>query len=206
METVRASKAKTKGLNDKLSLEDYLLLIQSHSHLHLTKLHLNQIISMHGYKKLHKVPKKLLNDAVSTLTLVEPSRSTLRKYVSPLVITTLEDVVADLDHLNWKECCITSIETLSSWQNAHSSLPLTSPQQDVVRYSKHQPSALLALDSTPYVAVSAPDGASLPSRASETARHPAKKLAPKRKRKTLPRGGGGGGAHAALDSVSYGSC
>lgn len=149
--------------------------------------------------------KQLLNDAVSTLTLVEPSRSTLRKYISPLVITTLEDVVADLDHLNWKECCITSIETLSSWQNAHSSLPLTSPQQDVVRYSKHQPSALLAMDSTPYVAVSAPDVASLPSRASETARYPAKKLAPNRKRKTLPRGGGGG-AHAALDSVSYGSC
>ncbi|KAM2527457.1 hypothetical protein TB1_024708 [Malus domestica] len=99
-----ASKRKTTSFHsEKMTLEDYLLLIQSNSHLHLTVAHLNQIISMHGYKKIYKVPKARLSDAVSSLPLVDPARSTLRDYISPFVITTLEDVVADLADLNWKE-------------------------------------------------------------------------------------------------------
>ncbi|KAK9922745.1 hypothetical protein M0R45_031192 [Rubus argutus] len=105
----------SKAKNQKISLEDYLLLIQSRSHLNLTVSHLNQIITMHGYKKIHKVHKKLLSDAVNTLDLVNPCRSTLRDYISPLVTTKVEDVMADLSDLNWQECCVTSIQTLSSW-------------------------------------------------------------------------------------------
>ncbi|KAM5578307.1 hypothetical protein ABKV19_008558 [Rosa sericea] len=111
-----ASKAKNNA-NAKMSLDDYLLLIQSRSHLHLTVSHLNQIISMHGYKKIHKVHKRLLSDAVNSLELVNPCRSTLRDYISPLVTTKKDDVIADLSDLNWQDCCITSIQTLSSWED-----------------------------------------------------------------------------------------
>ncbi|KAL6138582.1 hypothetical protein ACLB2K_063863 [Fragaria x ananassa] len=87
------TKTKTKSQSDKMSLEDYLLLIQSRSTLHLTVTQLNQIISMHGFKKLHRIPKKGLSEAVSTLDLVEPSRSTLRDYISPVVHTCPNDIV-----------------------------------------------------------------------------------------------------------------
>ncbi|XP_050379670.1 uncharacterized protein LOC126797022 [Argentina anserina] len=112
-----ASKAKNKSSNVKVSLEDYLLLLQSGSHHHLTVAHLNQIINMHGYKKIHKVQKKLLSDAVNSLDLVSPCRSTLHDYVSPPVTTKVEDVMADLTNINWQECCITSIDTRSSNQS-----------------------------------------------------------------------------------------
>ncbi|KAB2611615.1 hypothetical protein D8674_019647 [Pyrus ussuriensis x Pyrus communis] len=194
-----ASKRKTTSFHsEKMTLEDYLLLIQSNSHLHLTVAHLNQIISMHGYKKIYKVPKARLSDAVSSLPLVDPARSTLKDYISPFVITTLEDVVADLADLNWKECCVTSVETLSSWKHTTSApAPPVSPSHDVVQYLQPQQSPPLALDCRPYGVVSAPNSAS------GTA-HPEKKLVTKRKRKRSPVAAGF--ARAALDSVSYGSC
>ncbi|KAM1247903.1 hypothetical protein TB2_043914 [Malus domestica] len=112
MMSTSASKRKTTSFHsEKMTLEDYLLLIQSNSHLHLTVAHLNQIISMHRYKKIYKVPKARLSDAVGSLPLVDPARSTLRDNISPFGITTLEDVVTDLADLNWKECRVTSVET-----------------------------------------------------------------------------------------------
>ncbi|KAM1023124.1 hypothetical protein ACFXTH_043972 [Malus domestica] len=112
MVSASASKRKTTSFHsEKMTLEDYLLLIQSNSHLHLTVAHLNQIISMHRYKKIYKVPKACLSDAVGSLPLVDPARSTLKDYISPFGITTLEDVVTDLADLNWKECRVTSVET-----------------------------------------------------------------------------------------------
>lgn len=44
MEMVNVSQRKTKSQRDKMLLEDYLLLIQSRSHLHLTVTHLNQVL------------------------------------------------------------------------------------------------------------------------------------------------------------------
>ncbi|XP_050383178.1 uncharacterized protein LOC126799960 [Argentina anserina] len=108
--------AKMKRQSEKMSLEDYLLLLQSRSHLHLTVAHLNQLISMHGYKKLHRVHKKVMSDAVSTMDLVEPTRSTLGDYISPAANASLDDVVADLNVLSWKECAVTAIETVCSSQ------------------------------------------------------------------------------------------
>ncbi|KAM1848867.1 hypothetical protein ACFX14_012946 [Malus domestica] len=99
-----ARKRKTTSFHSKkMTLEDYLLLIQSNFHLHLTVAHLNQIISMHGYKKIYKVPKAHLSDTVGSLPLVDPARLKLRDYISPFMITTLEDVVTDLADLNWKK-------------------------------------------------------------------------------------------------------
>nr|XP_004305440.2 PREDICTED: uncharacterized protein LOC101297471 [Fragaria vesca subsp. vesca] len=134
-----ASKAKNNSSNAKVYLEDYLLLLHSRSHLNLTVTHLNQIIHMHGFKKIHKVHKKLLSDAVNSLDLVNPCRSTLHDYISPLVTVKTEDVMADLSDLNWQECHITSIETLSrSWNNVnqYQSLP---PRNDAVKFQQYSP-------------------------------------------------------------------
>ncbi|KAK9922744.1 hypothetical protein M0R45_031191 [Rubus argutus] len=191
MEMVNVSQRKTKSQRDKLLLEDYLLLIQSRSHLHLTVTHLNQIISMHGYKKIHRVPKKFLSKAVSTLDLVDPSRSTLRDYISPLVNNSLEDVIADFNDLNWQECCLTSIKTLSSCRHL----------KDAVECSKNQQSPPSALDS--HGVVSDPSGTTFQERPSEIAHaQPVKK---RQRRKRLASDGGAAAA-LALECVSYGSC
>ncbi|XP_004305440.1 PREDICTED: uncharacterized protein LOC101297471 [Fragaria vesca subsp. vesca] len=119
-----ASKAKNNSSNAKVYLEDYLLLLHSRSHLNLTVTHLNQ---------------KLLSDAVNSLDLVNPCRSTLHDYISPLVTVKTEDVMADLSDLNWQECHITSIETLSrSWNNVnqYQSLP---PRNDAVKFQQYSP-------------------------------------------------------------------
>ncbi|PON96418.1 hypothetical protein TorRG33x02_076910 [Trema orientale] len=103
----------------KICLEEYLLFFDSHPNcFNLPINHLNQIIGMHGYKKLHKVPKTVLTDAVSTLSLVNPCRSTLNdRRISQLVSPTLDDVVADLNELDWHECFTTSVQTISSAVN-----------------------------------------------------------------------------------------
>uniref|UniRef100_A0A803QJD2 DUF7787 domain-containing protein n=1 Tax=Cannabis sativa TaxID=3483 RepID=A0A803QJD2_CANSA len=88
----------------KMSLEEYIQFFHSRNYFNIPVQHLNQIISMHGYKKLHKVPKSVLIDAVSTLTLVSPPRSTLNDISSsPMVTITLDDVITDLNDLNWEE-------------------------------------------------------------------------------------------------------
>ncbi|GFS39687.1 hypothetical protein Acr_00g0064440 [Actinidia rufa] len=76
---------------------------------------LNQVITMHGFKKIRNTPKKILIDAVNSMDLMDPSRSTLNdENVSSHAFVTLEEVVKDLEYLNWKECCVTSIQTLNS--------------------------------------------------------------------------------------------
>lgn len=77
-------------------------------------------------------------EAVSTLTLVDLSRSTLKINISPHAFLTVEDVLADLDDLNWKECCVTSIQTLSSMNRclAISSAP---PDPTMVNYDQLNP-------------------------------------------------------------------
>ncbi|CAB4273201.1 unnamed protein product [Prunus armeniaca] len=203
MAMVSVSKAKTRGPNHKMSLEDYLLLIQSHSNLHLTASDLNQILSMHGHRKIHGGNKQRLSDAVSSMSLVQPARTTLKDGISPFAITAQEDVIDALDVLKWKECCVTSIETLSSSKHAHCS-PLTSPCSDVAKHKKHQQSAPLPLNSVAYGVISALDGASLSSGASETT-HPAKESVQERKRKRSPSCGGGANSTASA-CVSYEAC
>lgn len=133
--------------------------------------------------------QKFLSNAVSTLDLVEPSRSTLRDYISPLVNNSLEDVIADFNDLNWKECCLTSVKTLSSCHHLH----------DAVECSKNQQSPPTALDS--HGVVSAPSGTTFQERDSEIAH-----AQPVKKRQRKRSAGHGGAAALALDCVSYGSC
>ncbi|KAJ8749365.1 hypothetical protein K2173_018854 [Erythroxylum novogranatense] len=98
-----------------LSLEDYFNFFHSQNPSALTVTCLNQIIFMHGFKKIYKLPKKALSDALETIGLVNPSRSTLQdNEISPCAFMTVEDVTADLEELNWQECCITSIQSFNS--------------------------------------------------------------------------------------------
>ncbi|XP_057478635.1 uncharacterized protein LOC130766005 isoform X2 [Actinidia eriantha] len=74
-----------------------------------------EVITMHGFKKIRNTPKKILIDAMNSMDLMDPSRSTLNdENVSSHAFVTLEEVVKDLEYLNWKECCVTSIKTLNS--------------------------------------------------------------------------------------------
>uniref|UniRef100_A0A2P2N3I3 DUF7787 domain-containing protein n=1 Tax=Rhizophora mucronata TaxID=61149 RepID=A0A2P2N3I3_RHIMU len=109
-----AEKKKGKK-NHKISLEDYLNFLQSSDSYGLTVNSLNQIISMHGFRRIFQAPKKVLSDAVCTLDLVDPSRSTLNDGgISSCAFLNLEDIAADLDDLDWGECCITAIRTVNS--------------------------------------------------------------------------------------------
>ncbi|XP_059664341.1 uncharacterized protein LOC132310133 [Cornus florida] len=98
-----------------ISLEDYVDFIDSQKQFDLTVNHLNQVIEMHGFKKIHKKPKKVLIDAVDAIELMDPSRSTLEdSNISSCAFITLEEAISDLADLNWQECCVTSIQTLNS--------------------------------------------------------------------------------------------
>ncbi|CAJ1978820.1 unnamed protein product [Sphenostylis stenocarpa] len=107
------STKKRPSKNDKLSLEDYLHLLHSRQTLHLTMNQLNQVIRIHGFKKIHHAPKKVLVDAVESLDLLDMPRSTLSDGVSAFAAMALDEVVADLAELNWQECCVTSVEKIS---------------------------------------------------------------------------------------------
>ncbi|XP_024023320.1 uncharacterized protein LOC21388300 [Morus notabilis] len=108
---------KSRDSKAKISLEDYLRFLHSRNYSDLCVNFLNQIISMHGYKKIHKSPKKVLAEAVDKLALVNPCRSTLRERISPTASTTIDDVVEDLEALNWQECTVTFVQALNSATN-----------------------------------------------------------------------------------------
>ncbi|KAL5558231.1 hypothetical protein UlMin_034442 [Ulmus minor] len=78
----------------------------------------NSIIKLHGYRRLHKIQKKIIMDATIALPLKDVSRSTLNESISPSELATLEDVIDDLSRLDWQECSFTSIETLKSKNNS----------------------------------------------------------------------------------------
>ncbi|CAK9133249.1 unnamed protein product [Ilex paraguariensis] len=101
--------------NGMMKLEEYLDFIDSHNPRSLTINYLNQIIRMHGFKKIHQVQKSVVVDAVKTIDLMDPSRSTLQyDDVSSHAFLTLEEAKEDLATLNWQECCVTSLETINS--------------------------------------------------------------------------------------------
>lgn len=60
------------------------------------------------------VIQKVLAEALNKFTLVNPRRSTLRDRISPAVSPTIDDVIEDLEELNWQECIVTSIQTINS--------------------------------------------------------------------------------------------
>ncbi|WVZ03578.1 hypothetical protein V8G54_024384 [Vigna mungo] len=135
-----SSMKKRPSKKDKLWLDDYLHLLHSRQTLHLTINQLNQVIRIHGFKKIHHAPKvlfslklypkfllKVLVEAVESLDLIDVPRSTLRDGVSAFAAMALEDVLADLAELKWQECCETSVERIS-FSEGKSVLPASSDE------------------------------------------------------------------------------
>ncbi|KAH7577043.1 hypothetical protein ACOSP7_002219 [Xanthoceras sorbifolium] len=106
-----------KATKESLSMDEYLDFVVSPKEVDLTVPFLNQIISMHGFRKIHKMRKSVLSEAVRSLDLMDPSRSTLKENISPSASIAFDDIMVDLNDLSWQECCVTSIKTLSSCQD-----------------------------------------------------------------------------------------
>lgn len=53
-------------------------------------------------------------DAVNTIELIDPRRSTLSQNIESLAVMTLKQLISDLRDLNWLECYVTSLQTISS--------------------------------------------------------------------------------------------
>ncbi|KAE9620713.1 hypothetical protein Lal_00019530 [Lupinus albus] len=182
------SSKKRTSKNEKLCLDDYLPFLHSRQTFHLTMNQLNQIIRIHGFKKIHHAPKKALSDAVETLDLVDLSRSTLNENVSAFAILSLEDVIADLSELNWQECCVTSLEKLSTWNESF--FPGSSNQNNTTfQLADHFESQKTHL--TPKTLHLTPRSRILK----------ATKMVPRRKRSNIHSGDG-----STVDSVSLASC
>ncbi|XP_010267960.1 PREDICTED: uncharacterized protein LOC104605054 [Nelumbo nucifera] len=95
-----------------INLEDYESFLENPHHHDLTIKQLNQIIHMHGFNKLHRRPKRDLMDALSTIDLLVPLRSTLYGSISSFASLTPEQLNEDLKDLEWQECPVQSIETV----------------------------------------------------------------------------------------------
>ncbi|XP_073141369.1 uncharacterized protein [Henckelia pumila] len=109
-----------------LSVEDYLDFFDNRDALHLTVNQLQQIISMHGFRKI-KTQKRNLIDILSAMELSDLRRSTLlNDGVSGDARLGLEEVIDDLKHLDWKECHVTSLLTQGGEASATSNSTATS--------------------------------------------------------------------------------
>ncbi|CAL1394167.1 unnamed protein product [Linum trigynum] len=118
----------------KISLERYMEFILSHPRIVLPVPDLNQIVSLHGFRKVTEHPKKNLTQALKELDLMDLSRSTIHhgSGIFPSASITLEDLVDDLDKLNWQECRVTSVQTFHSSKGGSASTgPADSRPQSV---------------------------------------------------------------------------
>ncbi|KHN33961.1 hypothetical protein glysoja_036768 [Glycine soja] len=143
-----SSTKKRASKNEKLCLEDYLHLVHSRQTLQLTMNQLNQVIRIHGFKKIHHAPKVLV-DIVELLDLVDLPRSTVSESVSAFAAVALEDVVADLGELSWQECCVISVEKIS-FSDGQSVFPAACSDQSlrVVNHSLSQAQKENRIDET----------------------------------------------------------
>ncbi|KAK4577773.1 hypothetical protein RGQ29_028050 [Quercus rubra] len=196
----KGMRSKVKSRTEKVSLENYIDFVLSNKQIDLTVNFLNQIINMHGFKKIHKVQKKVLTDAVNTLDLVDPSRSTLNDNVSCFAFVTLEDVILDLCDLNWQECCVTSIQTLNSWKHCG---VVSGGAPDPIKSKASDPIGVADV----YGGEGSTSSCVVGSEYSGLERRSgAGKLVPKRKRSNLRKGGVGGCPSGCVSVGSFGSC
>ncbi|CAN7053723.1 hypothetical protein Bca4012_091884 [Brassica carinata] len=103
------------GAEKKITLEEYVDFINSAKSIDFTCSYLNQILHIHGFRKLHKSNKKTVGEAVDAVDLLDLSRSTLNQTsVSSSASLTLDQVISDIEALKWQECCLTSLQIISS--------------------------------------------------------------------------------------------
>ncbi|KAK9086286.1 hypothetical protein Syun_028680 [Stephania yunnanensis] len=99
---------------EDLNLDSYMIFLENGVNRDFPNRLLNQIISLHGFKKMHKVPKKTIADALCSINPSRLFRSTLTESISSMVPLTKDEVATDLATLSWKECALQTIETLTS--------------------------------------------------------------------------------------------
>ncbi|KAJ4835272.1 hypothetical protein Tsubulata_043149 [Turnera subulata] len=116
----------------KIPLEDYLHFLDFRNHKDLSVNFLNQIIGMHGFKKIHRTPKRVLVEALGGVELVKPWRSTVGEEEGvgereEKVRRNVEEVIADLKELDWQECCVTSLQSIPTTLSLAHTLPPLPP-------------------------------------------------------------------------------
>ncbi|KAF5207114.1 hypothetical protein FRX31_003300 [Thalictrum thalictroides] len=103
------------------SLEFYIKFLDNPKDTDLTVDQLNKIISMHGFRKLHRTKKKDILEALSSIELSVPSRSTLKENITSAFLPP-EKTIEDLISLQWHECSVQSVETIG-WNKKLSDSP-----------------------------------------------------------------------------------
>ncbi|XP_010921470.1 uncharacterized protein [Elaeis guineensis] len=96
----------------KITLEQYLNFYEDPWRANLLRAHLDQIIVMHGFIKLHNFPKDLVQRYLGSIELIPPTRSTLDEDISSGALLTVAEVAEDLAALGWHECTVRSLRTL----------------------------------------------------------------------------------------------
>ncbi|KAF3574639.1 hypothetical protein F2Q69_00063743 [Brassica cretica] len=104
------------GGEKKMTLEEYVDYFSSGKSIDFTCSYLNQILHLHGFRKLHHSTKKTVGEAVDAVELLDLSRSTLNQTTlsSSSASLTLDQVISDIEALKWQECCITSLQIVNS--------------------------------------------------------------------------------------------
>ncbi|KAL0697373.1 hypothetical protein Bca4012_053495 [Brassica carinata] len=104
------------GGEKKITLEEYVDFINSGNSIDFTCSYLNQILHIHGFRKLHKSNKKTVGKAVDAVDLLDLSRSTLNQtsVSSSSAPLTLDQVITDIEALKWQECRLTSLQIINS--------------------------------------------------------------------------------------------
>ncbi|CAN1123233.1 hypothetical protein LINPERPRIM_LOCUS3144 [Linum perenne] len=124
-------KIAKKNLKNNISLDRYLLFFHSRPRIDLFTDELNQIVHLHGFRKQQRNAKKILTEALEELDLMDISRSTIKRSteISSSASITLDELVDDLNKLDWQECRVTSVEAFYSQKrsSAPADISLTQP-------------------------------------------------------------------------------
>ncbi|KAG6530062.1 uncharacterized protein LOC122040227 [Zingiber officinale] len=127
-----------------ITLEEYAGFFHNPHLRHLlSHYQLNQIIVMHGFVKLHRWPKELILNAIESLDLMPPERSTVRERLKasvPLTMMSLEEAKQGIDALGWQECPLGSVLSFS----AAGADVVETPSQTAPRARLNRPSAATA--------------------------------------------------------------
>ncbi|KAJ3685125.1 hypothetical protein LUZ61_014289 [Rhynchospora tenuis] len=94
----------------QLKFEDYLSFFHDHHAEKLTCIQLNQILFMHGFVKLTNHTKEEAMNAVYSLNLAIPTRSTINNSIyCPMSPLSLEEMKLGIREIEWEECPIGSV-------------------------------------------------------------------------------------------------
>ncbi|XP_020107873.1 serine/arginine repetitive matrix protein 2 [Ananas comosus] len=103
-----------KQSETEITLEQYLHFYDHPCGDNLSRFHLNQIIYMHGFMKLHRLHKRNLMEVLEAIELAPPRRSTLGRGASARAALTAAEAAEDVAALGWEERPMRAVSTLES--------------------------------------------------------------------------------------------